>query len=264
MAFTHALGGEGIDGVGAEGLPRELTGLSRIGSDRLPIIHLIGIERRGHLAQPLLRFEREFRGDAEVLHVGERHHATEGEGQYEKPKEGTGQVVPFVPKLLVGSEPFASPTGQPQVTDGQIASGQAHQAAHAGEPDYHLAPQFRVLTQRSEVDPVRNSTYPSPKTALLVCALQHFPTFRREVELVLLLVVEIVFIDRELLLQASERNPLLQLVEGIYTGDGCRYPMGGNAVEIRCDRPCLATVGRQVITSLFPLDMETGHPHVTV
>ena len=80
----------------------------------------------------------------------------------------------------------------------------------------------------------------------------------------LLLVVEIVFIDRKLLFQATEGNPLLQLIERVYAGNGRFHPMGGNAVEIRCDRPCLATVGRQVITSLFPLDMETGHPHVTV
>ena len=107
--------------------------------------------------------------------IGQRHHAAEGPREGEEAEDEPREVVPVIPPLFVGDEPFlpAAPRLDGGV-DADVEAGDDHDATDAGEPDDGAAPEVGVLPEAGEVDPMRDGPEPSPDALFEGGALEHF------------------------------------------------------------------------------------------
>jgi len=165
--------------------------------------------------------------------VCQRHHAAEGEGQYEDAEKYSADVVPVIPPFSVGRE-FGVTVAvclAPYIHSYPDA-GNNHEAAQSCEPDDGFSPKGGVLPQPGEVHPVGDGSQPCPEAFAFVGELQDFAVLRAEIELCPGIVGKVYFIDGHFLFQFSEGNPLVQRVEGVDAGNGRRTPQSCCPVQV--------------------------------
>ena len=87
--------------------------------------------------------------------VCQRHHAAEGEGQYEDAEKDSADVVPVIPSFSVGGELGVTVTVcfAPYIYSYPDA-GNDHETTQGGEPDDSFGPKDGILPQPGEVYPV--------------------------------------------------------------------------------------------------------------
>ena len=77
-----------------------------------------------------------------------------------------------------------------------------------------------------------NGAEPSPHALAVRGVLQHLARGRGEVRLRFVLVGKMELVDGEVLLQPTERNPLLEAIKRIDAGHGRFAPKGGHVAEV--------------------------------